>query len=124
LLDVQVLGTLPDEPISGTYLLEASGELALGPAYGRVPLQGLTLREAEAAIEKQLKKVLREPKVSVSLAGWKSDQEKTTEARLRIRDLEEEVQRLKTIIQSLGGSPRSIPATPSPSGVPPSWEPR
>ncbi len=75
LLDIQVLGTLADHPIRGTHLLEPSGLVAFGPAYGRVRLNGLTLEEAEAAIRTHLLMVLREPVVSVTLAGWKDEEE-------------------------------------------------
>ncbi len=69
-LFVQVFGVLPEAPIDGHYLVESSGQIALGPQYGRVRVQGLTFEEAEQAIEKHLKKVLKDPEVFVTLAQW------------------------------------------------------
>ncbi len=71
LLTIRVAGTLIGQPIEGTYSVEPTGNVPLGPAYGRVELEGLTLQQAEDAIEKHLKQVLAEPVVSVTMAGWK-----------------------------------------------------
>ncbi len=73
LLQIQVLGTMLDQPIDGNFTVEPSGTVPLGPAYGRVQVKGFTLEEAEAAITKHLEKVLTKPNVSVTLAGWKDD---------------------------------------------------
>ncbi|MGD9127974.1 MAG: polysaccharide biosynthesis/export family protein, partial [Planctomycetia bacterium] len=59
LLFVNVAGTLPDQPIQDVYLVEPDGTIALGPAYGRVKVQGLTLQKIEAAIQKKLKTILQ-----------------------------------------------------------------
>ncbi len=75
LLDVHVAVTISDQPIQGTYLVEPSGQVLLGPAYGRVELKGLTLEEAEAATKEHLSGVLTEPLVSITLGGWKDAQE-------------------------------------------------
>ena len=78
LLTIRVLGTLIDQPIDGLYLVEPSGQVTLGPAYGRVELKGLTLETAEAAIQKQLAKTLASTDVQVTAAGhathWHSGQ--------------------------------------------------
>ncbi len=78
LLTIRVLGTLIDQPIDGLYLVEPSGQVTLGPAYGRVELKGLTLETAEAAIQKQLAKTLARTDVQVTAAGhathWHSGQ--------------------------------------------------
>ncbi len=50
--------------------MEPSGTVPLGPLYGRVNVQGLSLEAAEKAIEKKLRKILTDPKVSVTVAGW------------------------------------------------------
>ena len=71
LLAIHVMGTLLDQPIADDYLVEPTGTVALGPAYGRVDVKGMALHEAEAAIEKQLKKIVTKPYVQVTLAGWK-----------------------------------------------------
>ena len=70
-LQIKAIGTLVDQPIDSTYLVEQAGTVAPGPAYGRVKIQGLSLVEAEKAIQESLKKVLRNPEVSVTLLGWR-----------------------------------------------------
>lgn len=67
-LAIQVLGTLPDSPIAGLYPVELGGILRLGPQYGSVKVAGLTVEEAERAVDAQVKKTLQSPKVTVSLA--------------------------------------------------------
>jgi len=73
ILQVRVLGTLVDQPIDSYFLVESTGTLALGPAYGRVQVKGLTLDEAESAIQKKLEEVLLKPEVQVTFAGWQSE---------------------------------------------------
>ena len=41
--------------------------MALGPAYGRVEVKGMTLDEAETAITAKLKEVLQKPEAQVTL---------------------------------------------------------
>ena len=67
-LNVRVLGTIIDQPIDGFFLVESTGTLAFGPAYGRVQVKGMTLNEAEAAIKAKLKQVLAKPDVQVTVA--------------------------------------------------------
>jgi protein involved in polysaccharide export with SLBB domain len=68
-LTVQVTGTLPDAPIAGTYAIEPGGVINLGLPYGTVPIAGMTVAEAKAAIERHLaENFLRSPQVSVALA--------------------------------------------------------
>ncbi len=52
---------------------EPTGTVALGPAYGRVQVKGMTLEEAQKAIRKKLAEILTNPNVQVTFAGWKSD---------------------------------------------------
>jgi polysaccharide export outer membrane protein len=61
-------GTPPDEPIDGIYAIEPEGTINLGPFYGSVAVAGMTLDQARVAVENLLKKTIKEPKVSVSLA--------------------------------------------------------
>jgi len=75
LLDIRVANTLPDWPIDGLHVVEPDGQVALGPAYGRTNLKGLTLQEAEANVDKHLREVLRRPEVSITPWGWKGDDE-------------------------------------------------
>src|ERR1700690_736238 len=66
-LQVEVEGTKLEQPIRGLYLVEPGGMLNLGPGYGKVKVGGLSLEEASAAVNKQLKRTLSNPQVSVSL---------------------------------------------------------
>ena len=74
-LQIDALQTLPDAPVSGSFQIEPDGTVNLGPAYGRVKVQGLAVGEASRAIEKQLNRVLRQPEVSVSLLQAAGQQE-------------------------------------------------
>jgi protein involved in polysaccharide export with SLBB domain len=77
-LIVRVGNTLPIDPggdpllnefkyISGSFLVQSSGEIDLGPQYGKVKVDGMTLDEATKAIEQHLKKDIQMPQVAVSL---------------------------------------------------------
>ncbi|HEX4611903.1 MAG TPA: sigma-70 family RNA polymerase sigma factor [Urbifossiella sp.] len=97
-LQITARNVLPNDPISGVFLVEPNGKVLLGPAYGgRVALAGKTFEEAEALILFTLKQVVRDPLVSVT-AAFTDDP--STAARLagleaRVRLLEQEVARLK-----------------------------
>jgi polysaccharide export outer membrane protein len=67
-LQVIVEGTLLDQPINGLYVVEPGGMLDLGPSYGKVMVGGQSLEEAQDAVFRHLKRVLREPQVSLTLA--------------------------------------------------------
>lgn len=69
-LFINAIGTLPDQPINGVYLVTPGGTVDLGASYGRVKVDNLSLDEANVAVEKQLKRTLREPQVSVTLAQY------------------------------------------------------
>jgi polysaccharide biosynthesis/export protein len=66
-LAVQVTGTLPEQPISGVFVVEPDGTLNLGYSYGAVPVVDLTLKEAKQAITNQLKATLKEKAFDVSV---------------------------------------------------------
>ncbi len=66
ILRVLVAGTLEDEPIAGDYQVQPGGMLNLGPSYGTVLVEGLTLAEADDAITRQLRAIIQ-PEVSVTL---------------------------------------------------------
>jgi protein involved in polysaccharide export with SLBB domain len=65
-LRIAVSKALPNEPIRGVFQVEASGKVALGPAYGRVSVKDLTLEAAEAAIRAHLGRFLKEAEVQVT----------------------------------------------------------
>jgi polysaccharide export outer membrane protein len=53
---IQTTNVLPAEPISGLYGVEPEGTVDLGPSYGKVQVAGLSVDEAQKAVEDQLKK--------------------------------------------------------------------
>lgn len=74
---VQVANTLPTDPqdddvvkgfkqINGTYRVHPDGQIHFGPEYGSVMVRGLTVTEAQRAIELHLQGVLKYPRVYVS----------------------------------------------------------
>jgi polysaccharide export outer membrane protein len=52
---VQASNVVPTEPIAGPIGVDPDGTINLGPSYGSVQLAGMTLAEARAAVEKQLR---------------------------------------------------------------------
>jgi polysaccharide export outer membrane protein len=65
---IRVLGALPDYPIADAFAVDPEGTVDLGPSYGRVKVVGLTIDEAQSAIQQHLSQILQSPQVSVSLA--------------------------------------------------------
>jgi polysaccharide biosynthesis/export protein len=65
---IRVLGALPDYPIADAFAVDPEGTVDLGPSYGRVKVVGLTIDEAQSAIQQHLSQILQAPQVSVSLA--------------------------------------------------------
>jgi protein involved in polysaccharide export with SLBB domain len=96
-LTIRARNALANEPIDGPFDVEASGKVALGPTYGRVKIDGLTLEEAEEVLLKHLKNVLRDPIVSV--ARYNPPEGRALE--LRVLQLELEVKQLKLIVNEL-----------------------
>ena len=74
-LQVNVLGTLPDAPVAGPFQIEPDGTVNLGPAYGSVKVQHLSVNEAARAVEENLLRVLNSPEVSVTLLQAAGQQE-------------------------------------------------
>jgi protein involved in polysaccharide export with SLBB domain len=67
-LQIQVSDTIPTAPIAGLFVVDPDGTVNLGLAYGSVPVAGLTLEQARAAINTQLRRVLTNPQAVVALA--------------------------------------------------------
>ena len=65
---LNVMGTFPDEPIAGDYLIEAGGIINLGFGYGSLEVAGRTTAEAMQLVETHLQDQLREPQVSLAHA--------------------------------------------------------
>ena len=55
------------QPLADTFPVDVEGKVNLGPAYGSVPVAGLTVEEAARAIERHLSSLLADPKVTVSI---------------------------------------------------------
>jgi polysaccharide biosynthesis/export protein len=72
---VQVQGTPADAPIAGVVSVLPEGTVKLGPKYGSVNVVGMTVDEAEQAIQKHLESSLKAPQVSVSLADTGAKQQ-------------------------------------------------
>jgi polysaccharide export outer membrane protein len=73
-LNIAVLGTTPDQPIAGPYLVEPSGVVNLGPAYAPVRVEGLTSEEAADAIRRSLLRELQAPEVAVTVLQTSAQQ--------------------------------------------------
>jgi polysaccharide biosynthesis/export protein len=80
---IDVLGTLPDAPISGLFVVNPDGKVRLGLEYGSVQVAGLGVEEAEKAITEHLKETLTEPQVRVELARAQGEQQITGEHLVR-----------------------------------------
>jgi protein involved in polysaccharide export with SLBB domain len=69
MLQISAVGTLPDQPpINSYYLVDGEGRVNLGPGYGSVRVAGMTVDEANRAIDAHLREILKFPEVSVQLA--------------------------------------------------------
>src|SRR5262245_37080840 len=95
-LFIRVSGTLPIDPqgdevenafnqINNVYRVQTDGTVDLGPEYGSVDVDGLTLKQAKAAIEHSLieKSGLAAPKVAISLPNVNGKQVITGEHLIR-----------------------------------------
>jgi protein involved in polysaccharide export with SLBB domain len=67
-LAIQVPSAFPANPIAGLYVVEPDGTVNLGPAYGSVQVNRMTLGEAAAAIEDFLRPRIKDVKATVALA--------------------------------------------------------
>jgi len=76
-LRIQAVGTLLDQPINGFFLIEEDGTVTLGPAYGKVRVEGKTVDEVSRTIVEHLEQILVQPEVSVTLARTAGIQEVT-----------------------------------------------
>jgi polysaccharide export outer membrane protein len=73
---IKVTETLPDEPIDATFVVEPEGTVYLGRSYGSVKVADMTKYEAQAAIQKELDKVLKKNfEVYVSIAVTRGQQQ-------------------------------------------------
>ena len=75
ILGIQVTGTLPDAPIAGMFSVQPGGIVNLGAPYGAVKVTGMTVEQAQAAIEAHLKMHLQMPVVSAALIEMSGQQQ-------------------------------------------------
>ncbi|MDZ4658319.1 MAG: sigma-70 family RNA polymerase sigma factor [Bythopirellula sp.] len=68
-IKIEVEGAFPDRPINGIYVIEPTGTVALGASYGRAKIVGMSVLDAEQAILEQLKKIVDDPLLQVTLVG-------------------------------------------------------
>ncbi len=124
-LMIRVLGTMIDQPVNGEFVVEPQGTVALGPGYGRAQVAGLTLEQAEAAIQKKLREVLNKPDVSVSLGGWRSDTQLRAELETELRKAKTELESIQQIRRDVTNmrfelSQKLRQASPAPKAAAPS----
>ena len=72
---VQVSGPVPEASLAGNFPVEPSGTVNLGVEYGQVHVAGLSVKQAKAAILKQLSQHLNDPQVSVVLVQMAASQQ-------------------------------------------------
>jgi RNA polymerase sigma factor (sigma-70 family) len=99
-LRVLAIDDFETSPLGGVYVVERGGTVALGPRYGgRVKVEGLTLDQAEAALQKQARAYAKRVEVTVTFAAITSEQESKLER--RVQQLEQEVLELRAAIREL-----------------------
>jgi RNA polymerase sigma factor (sigma-70 family) len=108
-LSIRATNTLPNDPIDGVFTVEASGKVALGPSYGRVQIDRLTLEEAEEMIQQRLGKILRSnPSVSVTrhipVDADPPDRVRVLER--RVQQLESDLRALRQVVDDLRRKPQ------------------
>jgi polysaccharide export outer membrane protein len=72
---INVLGTLPDAPITGAFPIQPGGIVNLGAPYGSAKLSGLTVTLAQEEVRRVVAAHLRDPVVSVSLLEMSGKQQ-------------------------------------------------
>jgi RNA polymerase sigma factor (sigma-70 family) len=96
-LFIHALDVLVGDPLQGVFRVEESGKVALGPYYGRVLVQGLTVEEAEAAVRDHLAKTVDNPQVSLT----RYTPVAAPDLERRVRRLEQEVRALQAAVAEL-----------------------
>jgi polysaccharide biosynthesis/export protein len=74
-VSLSVQGVPADMPIAGVYPIEPGGILRLGANYGSLKVAGMTVEQAEVAIQEYLKATVKEPVVNASLADMATKQQ-------------------------------------------------
>jgi RNA polymerase sigma factor (sigma-70 family) len=68
ILNIRVPNAIPDEPIAGPYTVDLDGIVNLGLSYGQVLVVDLALDAAKKKIEEHLGRIIRNPRVELTLA--------------------------------------------------------
>lgn len=76
-LIIQVTGTVKEREIWGMFPIEPGGTVNLGIGYGTVQVDGMTIEEAQKAVQDHLAKILKESTVQVSLGQSRAMQQIT-----------------------------------------------
>ncbi len=96
-LKIHSENTFEEAKLTEVFEVEASGKIALGPRYGgRVKIDGLTLEEAEAVIQKQVRQYAKVATITLVRYVPLPDSHET-----RIRVLEQEVKELRAVVEEL-----------------------
>jgi polysaccharide export outer membrane protein len=72
---INVIGTLPDAPVTGAFPIQPGGLVNLGPPYGTVKLTGLTIDQALEQVKAVMAMHVRDAVVSVSLVEMSGRQQ-------------------------------------------------
>jgi polysaccharide biosynthesis/export protein len=67
ILAINVIGTLPDAPITGAFPIQPGGIVNLGLPYGAAKVSGLTIEDAQREVLRVVGLQVRDPVVNVSL---------------------------------------------------------
>ena len=66
---------LPEQQITGEYVIQPNGTIHLGFELGSIQAAGLTVRELESRLDSQLRRLYRDPKVSVTISQLGAQQQ-------------------------------------------------
>jgi polysaccharide biosynthesis/export protein len=75
MLQISVSDTLPNQAISGPFLISPEGTVSLGYNYGNVRVGGLSLEQAQQAIYNHLSNILKNPTVNLAVTQFRGLQQ-------------------------------------------------
>ncbi|HJN66949.1 MAG TPA: polysaccharide biosynthesis/export family protein [Pirellulales bacterium] len=75
IVQIESDNVLPDYPIGGEYQIDGGGKVSLGSQYGKVKIAGLTVEEAEVAVQDKLLELLVNPTTSLTLVATTGSQQ-------------------------------------------------
>lgn len=74
-LQINVSDTLPNQPITGPFMITPEGTVNLGFTYGSVRVGGLTLEQAQQSIFNYLSNILKNPTVNLGVTQFRGMQQ-------------------------------------------------